>query len=76
MWHKIWRNRVEFYPYFSIYLFWFVGSFLSSLRVENRPGIVALGFITIPSILLITIAFIKTYKELPPESDLGAKSKD
>jgi len=66
MWRKIWKNKVEFYPYFSIYLFWFVGSFLSSLRVQNRPGIVALGLITIPSILLITIAFIKTYRELPP----------
>jgi len=65
MLRKIWQNRVEFYPYFSIYLFWFVGSFLSSLRVQNRPGIVALGLITIPSILLITIAFIKTYRELP-----------
>jgi hypothetical protein len=28
---------------------------------------VALGLITIPSILLITIAFIKTYRELPSE---------
>jgi len=65
MWSKIWRNRVDFYPYFSIYLFWFVGSFLSSLRVQNRPGIVALGLITLPSIILITIAFMRTYRELP-----------
>jgi len=65
MWKKIWKNRVEFYPYLSIYLFWFLGSLLSSLRVQNRPGIVTLGLVTIPSILLITIATIKTYKELP-----------
>ncbi|MBN1636566.1 MAG: hypothetical protein JW920_08635 [Deltaproteobacteria bacterium] len=67
MWSKIWKNRVEFYPYASIYLFWFLGSFVSSLRVQNRPGIVALGLITIPSILLITIATIKTYRKLPGE---------
>ena len=33
--------------------------------MQNRPGIVTLGLVTIPSILLITIATIKTYKELP-----------
>lgn len=71
MWHKIWKHRLEFYPYFSIYLFWFVGSFLSSLRVQNRPGIVTLGLITIPSIWLITMAFIKTYKELPSVIERG-----
>jgi len=65
MWRKIWKNRVEFYPYLSIYLFWFLGSFVSSLRVENRPGIVLLGVVTIPSILLITIAVVRTYRELP-----------
>jgi len=65
MWRKIWKNRIEFYPYLSIYLFWFLGSFVSSLRVENRPGIVLLGVVTIPSILLITIAVVRTYRELP-----------
>ena len=65
MWRKIWKNRVEFYPYLSIYLFWFLGSFVSSLRVKNRPGIVLLGVVTIPSILLITIAVVRTYRELP-----------
>ena len=62
---KLWKNRVEFYPYLAIYLFWFLGSFLSSFRVQNRPGIVLLGVVTIPSILLITIAAIRTYRELP-----------
>ena len=66
MWRNIWKNRVEFYPACSIFFWYTVGSFLSSLRVQNRPGIVALGLITIPSIFLITIAFIKTYRELPP----------
>jgi hypothetical protein len=62
---KIWENRLEFYPYLSIYLFWFLGSFLSSFRVENRPGILALGLVTIPSLVLITVATVRTYKELP-----------
>jgi len=67
MWSKIWKNRVEFYPYVSIYLFWFLGSFVSSFMVKNRPGIVALGLITIPSIILITIATVRTYRELSGE---------
>ena len=61
---KIWKNRVAFYPYLAIYLFWFLGAFLSSFRVQNRPGIVLLGVVTIPSILLITIAAVRTYREL------------
>jgi hypothetical protein len=65
---KIWRNRVDLYPYFSIYLFWFMGAFLGSLGVQNRPGIVTLGVVTIPSVTLITIAAVRTYRELP-ESD-------
>lgn len=64
MFKKIWKNRVEFYPYLAIFLFWFFGSFLSSFSVQNRPGIVLLGVVTIPSILLITIAAVRTYKEL------------
>jgi len=65
MWKKIWKNRLEFYPYLAIYLFWFLGSFVSSLRVQNRPGIVLLGVVTIPSIVLITVAVVRTYRELP-----------
>lgn len=65
MWKKIWENRLEFYPYLSITLFWFVASFMSSLLVQNRPGIVALGLVTIPSVVLITIATVRTYRELP-----------
>ena len=65
MWSKIWKNRVEFYPYLAIYLFWFLGSFVSSFRVQNRPGIVLLGVVTIPSLVLITIAVVRTYRELP-----------
>ena len=66
MWKKIWENRLEFYPYFSIALFWFMGSFMSSFLVRNRPGILALGVVTVPSLVLITIAAVRTYKELPP----------
>ncbi|MEW6443925.1 MAG: hypothetical protein AB1640_23515 [bacterium] len=65
MWKKIWRNRVEFYPYFAIYLFWFMGAFLGSLGIQNRPGIVALGVVTVPSLTLITIAAVRTYRGLP-----------
>ena len=64
---KIWKNRVEFYPYLSIFIFWFLGSFVSSLKVQNRPGITLLGLITIPSIAMIAIAAIKTYRELPSD---------
>ncbi len=64
MWSKIWKNRVEFYPYLAIYLFWFLGSFVSSFRVQNRPGIVLLGVVTIPSLVLITIAVVRTYREV------------
>ncbi len=65
MWKKIWKNRLEFYPYLAIYLFWFMGAFLNSFQVRNRPGIVALGVVTIPSIALITLAAVRTFRELP-----------
>ena len=65
MWSKIWKNRLEFYPYLSIFLFWFLACFVSSLRVQNRPGIVTLGVVTIPSLIMIAIATVKTYRELP-----------
>ena len=67
MLRKIWKNRVEFYPYLSIFIFWFLGSFVSSLKVQNRPGITLLGLITLPSIAMIVIATVKTYRELPSE---------
>jgi len=70
---KLWLNRSEFYPYFTIYFFWLTAAFLTSLSVQNRPGIVTLGLITIPSILLITIAAIKTYVELPGAIEPGEK---
>jgi len=43
MMRKIWKNRLEFYPYFSLFIFWFLACFLTSFGVQNRPGIVALG---------------------------------
>jgi hypothetical protein len=72
---KLWKNRVEFYPYVSIFLFWFLGSFMSSFRVQNRPGIFALGLVTIPSITLIAIATIRTYRELPNAARPQGESK-
>jgi len=65
MWHKIWKNRVEFYPACSVFLWYTVGSLLSSLRVQNRPGIVALGLITIPVVIIFFIALARTYRGLP-----------
>ena len=56
MFNKLWENRLEFYPYFSILFFWFFGCFISALMVKNRPGIITLGIVTIPSITLILIA--------------------
>ena len=64
MWQVIWKNRIEFYPYLSLLLFWLFGAAFGSLVVQNRSGIVLLGVVTIPSIALIVIAAIKTYKEL------------
>ncbi len=67
---KIFRNRLEFYPYFVILFFWFVSAFLPSFAVKNRPGIVMLGVVTVPSIVLILIASVRTYKTLPETGTL------
>jgi len=63
--NKLWTNRIEFYPYVSILLFWFLSSFVSSLKVKSPQGITLLGLITIPSVILIFMAAVKTYRELP-----------
>ncbi len=76
MWQRIWRNRLEFYPYLSILLFWLFGSALGSLTVKSRPGIVALGMVTIVPIALIMIAVIKTFKELPETGTLPGPGED
>ncbi|MBW1894706.1 MAG: hypothetical protein JRI91_13560 [Deltaproteobacteria bacterium] len=60
---KLWKNRIEFYPYIAIFFFWLVTALLS-LLVKNRPGIVALGLVTVPSVVLITIATIKVFVEI------------
>jgi hypothetical protein len=67
MWHKIWKNRDEFYPACSLFFWFTVGSFLSSFRVQNRPGMVTLGWITLPVVVVFFIAVIRTYRELPSE---------
>jgi len=64
MLRKLWTNRIEFYPYVSILFFWFLSSFVSSLKVKSPNGITLLGLITIPSVVLILIAAVKTYREL------------
>lgn len=66
---KIWKNRNEFYPACSVFIWYFVGAFLSSLAVQNRPGIIAIGFIiTIPTVIVFFVAVIRTYLELPLEA--------
>ncbi len=55
----LWKHRVEFYPYLAIYLFWFLGAFLGSFQVQNR-----LGLVTVPSIALITVAAVRTWREI------------
>ncbi len=67
---KVWKNRIEFYPYLVILLFWFGSAFTPSLVVQNRPGIIALGAITIPSMVLVIIAIVKTYESLPDSGKL------
>lgn len=64
MFVKIWKNRIEFYPYLAIFIFLFFGSFANSLKVINRPGMTLLGVVTIPSVLLFIAAAVKTYKNL------------
>ena len=64
---KFGRNIVQFFPYLVVFYMWFVVSFLGSLGVKNRPGITALGLLTIPAVVCLIIAAIKTYKELPEE---------
>jgi uncharacterized membrane protein len=49
---------------------WFFVSFLGSLGVKNQPGITTLGLITIPAIICLIIAIIKTYRELPETGKL------
>ncbi len=61
MLRKIWKNRVEFYPYVTIYMS-MLGTFANSLIVKNRPGIIALGLITLPSAAIIARAAMKTYQ--------------
>ncbi len=68
MWHKIWKNKVDFFPACSVFFWYMVGSFLSSLRVQNRPGMVALGWITLPVVVVFFVAVIRTYRELPTEN--------
>ena len=70
MWKKIWRNKLEFYPYMAILFFWFSGSLLQSLSLKNRPGIVTLGLVTILPVGLITIAMVRTYRTLPETGTL------
>jgi hypothetical protein len=67
-WKRIWRNRIEFYPACSIFIWYAVGSFLSSLRVMNRPGIVTLGLITLPVVAVFIVAVRRTWRGLPAGS--------
>ena len=61
---KLWLNKGEFFPYLIIYLLWLGAGFMPSLMVKNQPGIVALGWVAVPSVILSTIAMVKSYLEL------------
>jgi len=76
MWKKIWRNRLEFYPYLAILAFWFFGSFVQALTLLHRPVIVALGLVTIPAIGLVAVAMVRTYRTLPKTASLSAPGDD
>ena len=61
---KIWKNRLEFYPYLAIFNVWFLGCYLASLGVQDKPGITKLGWITLPTVIVFIIAVVRTYKGL------------
>jgi hypothetical protein len=63
---RIWKNRLEFYPAFALFIWYAVGCVLTSLTVRDRPGIVTLGLITLPSVALYITAVVRTYRGLPP----------
>jgi hypothetical protein len=67
MWKKIWRNRLEFYPACALFIWYTVGCALSSLRVQNRPGIGTLGLITLPSVAVYFVGVVRTYRGLTSE---------
>ena len=70
MLRKIWRNKLEFYPYLAILAFWFFGSFVQSFMLTDRPEIVVRGLITIPPVVLVAAAIVKTYRTLPENGTL------
>jgi len=76
MWNRIWRNRLEFYPYAAILFFWFFGSLVQSLTLSGRPWILAMGLITILPVALISLAMIRTYRALPETGTLQGPGSD
>ena len=68
---KIWKNRLEFYPYLAIFNVWFLGCYLASLGVQGKPGITKLGWITLPAVIAFIISVVRTYKGLK-QGDRGA----
>ena len=64
---KIWRNRLEFYPALSLFIWYTVGCALTSLGVQSRPGVGTLGWITLPSVIVFFIGVVRTYRELSSE---------
>ena len=69
MWKKIWRNRLEFYPALALFIWYTVGVALTSLGVQNRPGIRTLGWITLPSVAVFFVAVVRTYRGLVSERE-------
>ncbi len=63
------RKRMDYYPLIGLFLFWFIGAFAGSLQIseaEGNMGHTLLGLITLPSLVLIAMAF-KKVRELHKE---------
>jgi hypothetical protein len=67
MWKKIWKNRIEFYPAIAVFIWYTIGTALNSLAVKSRPGIMTLGWITLPTVVVFFVAVIKTYRDVTSE---------
>jgi hypothetical protein len=63
---KLWKNRLEFYPALVFIVWYLLAAALGSLGVQH-PGIGKIGWYTTPSIILLIVAVVRTYRELPPE---------
>lgn len=57
-------NKVEYYPYLTLYIYLLLGGLGAAVKIQNQPGIVVLGFIAIPLFVITIVANVRTYGEL------------